>query len=66
MSRAKTIRITRHPEVVTMYRIMQGDKILRDNLETLDSALHWQAYIVWLEMSIQRLRQLKPLTSRDT
>lgn len=49
MSRAKITKITRHPEMVTMYRIMQGDKILRDNLETLDDALLWQSMFVWID-----------------
>ena len=43
MSRAKTLKITRHPEVVTMYRVTQGDRIIKDNIRTLDDALVWQA-----------------------
>lgn len=56
MSRAKTIKITRHPEVVTMYRIMQGDKILRDNLETLDDAVLWQAKCIWYEETMGHIK----------
>lgn len=47
ITRQKTIKIARHPEVVTMYRIVQGDKILTDNLKTLDDALSWQIMHCW-------------------
>ncbi len=47
MSRTKTLKITRHPEVVTMYRVVQGDDVLVDNLETLDDALYWQRMCWW-------------------
>lgn len=54
MSRAKTVKIARHPEVVTMYRITQGDKILRDNLETLDEALLWQSMFIWIDDLVRK------------
>ena len=54
--RAKTIKIARHPEVVTMYRVVQGDEILRDNLETLDDALFWQSMNSWVEETLQRIK----------
>lgn len=51
---AQTIKIARHPEVVTMYRVTQGSKILRDNLKTLDEALFWQSMFVWIDDFILR------------
>lgn len=56
MSRQKTttIKIARHPADVTMYRVVQGGRILRDNLETLDDALLWQTMNIWYaEISLQ-------------
>lgn len=43
-TKTTTIKIARHPKDVTMYRVVQGDKILADNLKTLDDALFWQAW----------------------
>lgn len=56
MSRAKTIKIARHPANVTMYRVVQGDKILSDNLETLDDALLWQSMHSWYESMVLQIK----------
>lgn len=49
MSSAKTLKIARHPEVVTMYRVMRGTKVLADNLQSLDDALMWQTLWAWFD-----------------
>ena len=55
MSRAKTLKITRHPEVVTMYRIMRGTKVLADNLQSLDDALLWQSMWAWYDEIVETI-----------
>lgn len=56
MSRAKTTKIARHPADVTMYRVVQGNRILRDNLETLDDALLWQSMFIWVDDFLMRIK----------
>lgn len=55
MSSAKTLKIARHPEVVTMYRVMRGTKVLADNLQSLDEALLWQSMWVWYDEKVETI-----------
>ena len=56
MSRTKTtLKITRHPEVVTMYRVMRGTEVLADNLQSLDDALLWQSMWAWYDEIVETI-----------
>lgn len=55
MSRTKTIKIARHPEVVTMYRVMRGTEVLADNLQSLDDALLWQSMWAWYDEIVETI-----------